>query len=40
MKTVMRNTTMLVALLAMTGLSDGTGEAKNDTPKAALEMPI
>lgn len=34
MKSVMRYTTMLVALLAMTGLS--AGEVKNGTPKAAL----
>lgn len=37
MKTVMKNTTTIVALLAMTGLSVGADQAKNDTPKAALE---
>lgn len=37
MKTVIRNTTRLVVLLAMTGLSAGAGGAKNDTPKTALE---
>ena len=37
MKSIVKNTTMLVALLAMTGLSAGAGEAKNDTPKAAME---
>jgi hypothetical protein len=33
----MRNTAIIVALLAMTGLSAGADEAKNDTPKAALQ---
>ena len=37
MKTLMRNTIILVVLMAMTDLSAGAGEAKNDTPKAALE---
>lgn len=37
MKSVVKNTTMLVALLAMTALSAGADEAKNDTPKAVME---
>ncbi len=37
MKTVMKNATMMVALLTMTSLSARADEAKNETPKAALE---
>ena len=37
MKTLLKNATMIVALLTMTCLSAGADEAKNETPKAALE---
>jgi hypothetical protein len=37
MKTLMKNATMIVALLKMTSLSARADEAKNETPKAALD---
>jgi hypothetical protein len=37
MKTLLKNATMIVALLTMTSLSARADEAKNDTPKATLE---